>query len=801
MLKHFLITALRNYYKRKIYSFISLSGLILAFTVSFLILIYAINELSVNREFINFDRIYRVVNNVKSTSSTWAVTVKDLGPQIESTIDGLVGVSRMTSSSRAAKIKINQKMVDTKSMFVDNDFFYMFENESGINQELEFKNPYSVVITKQLADKISTDTSIEGETIELEVLRKEVLVTVVKVIDGFTKKSNLKADVFMSMDLFDKLNDAAILDVHPFFHTFIMVAPQSNLESIQAGLDAMDKDHFDGTKISNFELQPFSDFYLNSAGLANHHYITGDKSKIQLFITVASLLLLIAIVNYTILATANALYRLKEFGIRKTFGSDSIKLRIQTLSESMSMAFIALPISIILTELLLPTANNFWGKDLDFHILKNWPIVLIFFLLCIVTGLISGSYLSFYISKLNPTLILATSGNRNAGSSVRKYLIVIQIFIFVLLTSFSILILKQMDYFQSKPLGYNPDNLLVYYLEIKQTEENNKTNATHIESFVKELNSFSHIDVASYFEGRVPPFQDNTGSQGVTTSMAPDDLKFFLTLNGDHNTVTLMGLNILKGSNFRKGIYKKVLLTETGAKHLELKDPIGETIIAGLGGSEVIGIVEDFHAQSFRRDIAPMLIRYNQFDKKIGQFSFYRLNFGIRYKSGKEQETIDLLNSKLKEYFPAYEVEWAFQKDRIKGIYTNEQKVAQTVMLGVIIVVFISSLGLFALSLYESERRMKEIAIRKINGASTHHIVMLLSSDFTKWVILAFILACPVSYYFMERWLENYIYQTLISWWIFPLTGLITLIITWITISFQSIRAALLNPVRTLRND
>jgi putative ABC transport system permease protein len=779
------------------YSLISLSGLILAFTVSFLILIYAINELGINKEFVNSSRIYRVLNHIKSTSTSWAITVKDLGPQIKASMPEIEGATRMLRSIHT-KVISDEKRIPTEAIFIDNDFFAMFENATGINNTIKFDDAYSVVITKLLADKISPEIPLIGQTIELSVFNKEVFVKVIRVIDGLTEKSNIQADLFLSMDLFEKTNDAAIIEWHPFFHTFVMVPLGANMKSVQAGFDAMDKDHFDDVKTSKFELQPFPDFYLDSAGLSGHSYQTGDKSKIQLFLTVASLLLLIAIVNYTVLATANALYRQKEFGIRKSFGSDRKRLRLQTLSESMTMAFIALPVSIILTELLLPYANQFWEKELDFHIIRNWPILLVFFFLSIFTGLVSGSYLSFYISKLNPTLILSSSGNKRSGVTMRRTLIVIQIFIFVVLSSFSALVLKQMDYFQSKPMGYDPENLVIFELNQKDGINEKGINPLRVQSFLNELRKNHEIKSASFFGMDVPPFQDNTGSQAVATPENPTESKIFLSLSGDAELFETLGLKIIEGRNFIEGSYDEILITETGIKYLDLDDPIGEIIAAG-GNCKIVGIVKDFHSQSFRRDIGPLLIRQAD-PEHLSRFA-YRLNFGFRIQPESDIRSTDIVKKMISSSFPEYDFKMEYQEDRIKGIYQNEQKIAQTVIIGVVIVIFISTMGLFALSLYESEHRTKEIAIRKINGANTSNIVILLSKEFTKWVILAFVLAIPFSYFFMEKWLENYIYQTLISWWIFALTGAITLLITWLTISFQSVKAASRNPVISLRND
>lgn len=800
MIRHFLKTALRIFYKRKMYSLISLFGLILAFTVSFLILIYAVNELSINREFVNGDRIYRVTNYLKSTSSIWAVTVKDLGPQIKASISDLDGVTRMFGTRKSTKVIIDDNSITVRSMYVDNDFFNMFENDGGNDKSINLSDAYSVVISQKLAHQLSNDSKLIGETLLLKLWDKEVSVKVVNIIDGFSAKSNIQSDLIMSMELFDITNDAAILEVHPFLQTFIMLKEGEDPRHVKAALDVIDKDHFDDTKISNFELQAFSDFYLDSTGLANHHYPTGDKSKIQLFTTVAAMLLLIAIINYTILATANALYRQKEFGIRKSFGSNRGNIRLQTLSESLIMVFIALPLSLIFTELLLPYANDFWEKELDFHILKNWPIPGTFVLLSVFTGLVSGTYLSFYVSKLNPTLILSGLDNKKrSGLSVRKSLIVVQIFIFVVLSSFSMLILKQMDYFQSKPLGYDPKNLLGFDLIMKDDHSEDFTNATRIKSFLQEINQQRFIEIASYFFDQMPPYQDNTNIQGVTTKEQPNDRKTFITISSNHNVMEVMKLNLLEGSPLSEDRYDQILLTETGVRLLDLKDPVGK-VISGGGQVEISGIVQDFHFQSFRKDIAPLLIRNSDIE---GHDEYhYRLHFGIRYKPGSEQEVVNYLIERVTEYFPSYKIEdWGFQKNRISKVYTDEKKVSQTVIIGVIIVIIISSMGLFALSLYEAERRIKEIAIRKINGATTHNLVLLLSSDFTKWVLLAFILACPISYYFMNIWLDNFIYQTLISWWIFVLTAALTLFITWLTISFQSIKAAQRNPVVSLRNE
>ncbi len=795
MFRHFIKISLRILIRRRVYSLISLLGLIIAFAASFLVLIYVSNELNVNREFVNYNRLFRVISYQKSTGNIMALTLKDLGPLLKSDLTGLDGVTRITRIG-TKKIIHDGKEYPVKSMYVDDDYFPMFENKSGISSYLTFTDPYSVVISKSLAKRIFNSENVMGQSFTINVFDKMVEVTVGGLFNGYGKRSTFDSELIASMDLYLKHADNPIFEVHPWYNTFIQLSKSSKTSEIIKLIDGIDNQHFDGTSSTYYNLQSFSDFYLDSGGISNHFYSTGDKNKIQLFITISLLLLITATVNYNVLSTAIALNRKKEFGIRKSFGANQSNLRWQALIESLVLAVIALPLAIITVELLLPYANQYWEKSFYFDVLQNWQITTGFLILTILVGISSGAYLSFYITKLNPILIIYPGSSRSKGNMFRKSLFVVQLFIFISLTSFSIVVLKQIDYFLNKPMGYDVDNFIVFNLDNKNLRDMKNPPNLPVESFLNEAREYPGIASISFFTQPPPPYQDNTGSQGVTTSRNPNQMKIMLTLSGDYRIIETMGLEIIEGRDLRENVFNEVLLTEKAAKNLELEIPLGEVLQAGMGGSEVVGIVKDFHIQSFRRDIAPLLIRqYPLSDLPI----INRLNFGVRCLSENEQQVIEVLTNKFKTFFPDFEITYSSQKERLKSLYANEWNVAETMILVTFLTLIILVMGLFAISVYEAERRTREIGIRKVNGASIGSIIALLFRDFSRWVAVAFILSCPISIFAINLWLQGFVYQTNISWWVLLVAGASALSISWLSISYQSYRVARKNPVDTLR--
>jgi putative ABC transport system permease protein len=790
MIKHFLKITLRLFFKRKLYGLVSLFGLVIAFSVSFIILIYTINEFRINKGYKNHDRMYRVINHDHSTDIRNAHMTRDFKEIIKNSIPELEGVTRIAGSK--SNIKAGEASFPVSVMYVDTDFFKMFADQKGIDSTLLPEDSYKVVISQEVADRYFKDISTREAGFTMMFYGKELEVGIDQVFPGFDENSTLQADVICLMDLYLKNFDNPLLEWHPWFDTFVMLYDHVGSGTIKKKLDEVDESHFDGISASEFYLQPFDDFYLGSSNIGSHYFPVGDKTMLRWLGLTAFLLMVISIVNHGILSTANSLTRLKEYGVRKTFGSNKSNIRIQSISESVFMTLIAFPISIILTEMILPLTNRFFGMEYDFHFLDNWILSLIFLGIIILTGVVSGSYLAFYISRLKPALIMTPGVNKVRGSGISKYLLTAQVFIFITLVAFVLLVLKQINYFNNKDLGYQAQNLVEIRLQKHHVDPSNLFDASQharVESFVEELLQFPDIINAS-FVIQMLPFLDHSGLMSVDLKTETGGKHTLLAFSGGPGMLETIGCELIEGRLPLKSSQDEILLNETAAALLEKDNPVGAMVNSKY---TVVGIVRDFHMQSFRMKINPLYIQYNE--NMNGPY------FSIIFRHNSEDVPVLIERCKeiSKNLFPDFDVNIHFQEDKIKTLYQKESKIFQTIGLATILILIISCTGMFALCLYESERKTKEIGIRKINGASTGDILTLLSGSFLKWVFLAFLLACPFAYFIMKKWLEGFVYDTPITWWLFALAGASAITISLITISYQTYKAARKNPIEVIR--
>ena len=776
--------------KRKLYGIVSLFGLIVAFSVSFIILIYTLNEYKINKNYPNHDRLYRVIQHDHSTDTRNAHMTRDFMEVIKNSIPELEGTARITGTR--SRILQGEETFTVRVMYVDPDFFKMFIDQQGIDSTLIPVDPYRVIVSQEIADSYLSDEIDQDRSFTMTFYGEEIEVAVDQVFPGFQENSTLQADIICSMDLYLKNNSNPLLEWHPWFDTFVMLHQGTRSEFIKAKLDDVDEDHFDGTSASEFYLQPFDDFYLGSSDIGSHYYPTGDKVMLRWLGITAGLLMIISVINHSILSTANSLTRLKEYGVRKTFGSNQGNIRIQAISESIFIALLAFPLAIILTELIMPYTNRFFGMDYNFHILDNWDFSLVFLGLIGLTGIISGSYLAFYISRLKPALIMTPGIQKVKGSGISKYLLTAQVFIFITLVAFAMLVLKQVNYYQNKDLGYNTEGLVELRMERKHVDPKqlyDEGQHARVESFIEEIMKYPEVMQAAYVIQMIP-FQDHSGLMSVDLETESGARHRLLAFVGGPQVLETMGCQLTSGRLPHIDSESEILLNEAAASLLEREDPIGAVVSSKY---TVVGIVKDFHTQSFRMKINPLYIRLE------GKMNGPYFSIIFRHNSDDINGLVNRSKKLAATMFPGLNMTLSFQDEKIRNLYNKETKIFQTIGLATLLILIISCTGMFALCLYETERKTKEIGIRKINGASILSIFVLLSKDFLKWVGLSFLLACPVAYFIMSKWLESFVYDTTISWWIFTFAGISAIVISLLTISYQTNRAARKNPIEVIR--
>jgi putative ABC transport system permease protein len=541
----------------------------------------------------------------------------------------------------------------------------------------------------------------------------------------------------------------------------------------------------------NIKTQELTDIHLRSH--SNEELsVNGDIMYVYIFIIIALFILFLACINFTNLSTAKAVARSKEVGMRKVFGIRSFTLVRNFLLESFIVVFIAHMVAMILVEVSLPYFNELSRKSLSINYLD--PSILLGLLaLIIITSLFAGSYPAFYLSSFKPLSALkneVTSGKKK--TLFRSILVVGQFVISIVLLTSTLVLNKQMSYIQNKNMGFDKENIIAL--------RNTYVIWNSIESFKADLLKYPGIKDVS-ISGSLPIPNSNRNStflfkDGIKTT----GLKMYAVWPIDYDYVKTLGLKIIKGRDFSKDFLTDsmgVLINEAAAQSFGWDDPIGQ--IVGFQASDnkiknyqVIGLIEDFNFESVHDPIQPLVCLLDR----------SREAMAVRMETKADiRSTLKFLEKKWKEYVPGQPFEYDFFDESLNQMYGAEVRLGKILISFTVLAFLVSSLGIFGLALFSTEQRKKEIGIRKVNGASISQIVMLLSYDFTKLVIISFIITVPISYYFTNKWLENFAYRTNISWWIFAITGLLSYVIAMIAIVYQSYRAAAANPADTLRDE
>ena len=530
-------------------------------------------------------------------------------------------------------------------------------------------------------------------------------------------------------------------------------------------------------------VQKYSDRYLFGK-FENGKLIGGRIEYVRLFSIIAFFILLIACINFMNLATAQASNKMKEIGVKKTIGATRKALTIQFLSASVMMVFLSLLVAAVGVGYILPYFNKITAKQIALH----FDATILFYIIGIIliTGLVAGSYPALYLSKFNPVKVL--KGIRiSAGSEkwVRKGLVVFQFALSVVFIVAILAIGEQMKYIQNKNLGYDRDNVLCFK---RPNYERNP------ETFMAELkNNPGVVNASNMYWGVL----DGTDSQaGFSWTGNPEEKKvLFQSPRIGYDVVETMGMELLAGRSFSRenqDTDKRVLINESALKLMGLKNPIGKSV--GIGSTreaEVIGVVKDFQYGSIHKKVEPMILRFRPGGRDIL----------VKIKAGSESKVIEHAKGVFKKFHPGHPFKFSFMDEDYQALYEAEQRVSILSKYFGLLAIIISCLGLFGLAAFTAEQRTKEIGVRKILGASSWSIVSMLSADFSKLVGIGILIALPASYFISQKWLDNFAYQIDMQWWIFASAALLTFLIAWVTVGYQTFRAATVNPVKSLRDE
>jgi len=800
-LKFFFRVTSRN----KTFMFLNTMGLAIGMAGFIMIMLWVKDEMSYDKYNENASRIVRTKldyslmgeddNAIVCPAPLAAALIADF-PEVENAV--------RFRDYGSSTIKYEDKSFkENRIIFADSTVFDVFTIPfvKG-NSKTALVAPKTITISESTAKKYFGDVDPIGKVLKLDNRTDFEITGVYKDIPS---ASHFHFDFIASIYTYNECNQPIWVSFN--FITYVLLKEGVNHKDFESKLPLLVENYVaaqmsqfmdmsweeiqkNGTWME-FKIQKLADIHLHSHH-ANEFSVNSDIMYIYIFLVIALFILVLACINFTNLSTAKAIARSKEVGMRKIFGIRTIKLVRNFLLESFIVVFIAHIIAMILVEVSLPYFNQLSQKSLSISYLD--PSILIGLLaLIIITSLFAGSYPAFYLSSFKPISALkneVTSGKKK--TRFRSILVVGQFVISIVLLTSTLVLNKQMSYIQNKNMGFEKENMIAL--------RNTYLIGNSIESFKSDLLNNSEIKSVS-ISGFLPiPNGGRANTVLFKDGMKTPELSSYEVWRLDYDYVSTLGLKIINGRDFSKDFSTDstcVLINEVAAKSFGWEDPIGQIVGSptregGMDNFSVIGIIEDFNFESVHDPIKPLVCFL---DRSRGAMSI-RLEAKADIRS-----TLKFIEKKWKEYAPDQPFEYDFFDESLNQMYASEVRLGRILVSFTILAFLVSCLGLFGLALFSTEQRKKEIGIRKVNGASISQTVMLLSYDFTKLVIISFIIACPISYYAVSKWLENFAYRTNVSWWIFAITGLLSYVIAMIAISYQSYRAAAANPVDTLRDE
>ena len=796
MLKNYFKIAFRNIFKNKVYSFINIFGLAIGLAGFILITILIKNELSYDNFQKKGNRIYRVVeiqNQANIGKIKVAVTMGPLAPAMKDYFPEVESSARIVPSpSLFCKIGI-KGFYEKNVAFADPSIFNILTIHfiEG-NPKTALKSPFSVVLTQSMASKYFGDESPLGKTISISGIFGTADYKVTGLIKDYPQNSNIYFDMLGSYSTMEHYVSWLKKWNNNTLATYVLLKKGTKAAEVDKKFPAFINHYIPpnpqtGEKSDlKMYLQSLKDTHLYSSDIVyqTFRHNQGSISNVYIFSAIALFILLIACINFMNLATARSAKRIKEIGIRKVLGSTRKSLVYQFIGEAVLISFIGLVISFLIVETTLPYFKDIFGQKIIFSYQDSLTFLIQMIVIALVVGIISGSYPAIFLSKFQPADSLKGSmPSKLKGAFLRKILVVLQFSIAISLIICTGVVSNQMNYIKNKDLGYNKEHVL--YLPIRSKETREKINLLKSElvrnSEVVNAAASGGLFGASGSEGT----ETVAGTNGQVRMMMRRSFVGF-------DYIKTMQMKIVKGRDFaldRPSDSSAVIINQTAVKKFGWKNPIGKKF-EGNPEKTVIGVVKDFNFFSLHSKIGPLImsIQPNQFNYLL-----------VRIKPENVSSTVDFVKKTWNAVVPGRPFDYSFLDQRFDEIYKNDERTGEMFGFFSFLAIFIACLGLFGLAAYTAEQRTKEIGVRKVLGSSVSGIVILLSKDFLRLVVLAGIISVPVSYYAMNEWLKNFAYRISISPWVFILAGLLAFFIAFVTISFQAVKAAIANPVKSIR--
>ena len=796
MFKNLLKISLRNLLKDKSYSAINITGLTIGITCSLFLLLYILDETSFDRYHKNAENIYRIVSNIKEPDNafTWAVVQMPLADELNDNYPEIENAVRFVSMNRNQYRNGDHEFYESDFFLADSTVFDMFTYEflAG-DPSTALDQPFNVVLTETTARKYFAN-SIDALNQSLVNQQNENF-KVTGVIKDVPLNSHFRFDALISRSSRPQLQGSwGNFGVT----TYLQLPAGYDLTKIQVNLEKVVKEKVNpiferiGVKVQ-YELQRITDIHLYSK-IQDEAEAGGDISYIYIFSAVAAFMILIACINYMNLATARSANRAKEVGLRKVMGSRRGQLIAQFLTESVIVAMISLAISLVLIYAFLPAFNTLANKHLPFSYILQGPVFVSLFAIVIITGVLGGSYPAFYLSGFSPVNVLKGKlASKGGNSAFRKSLVVVQFGLSIFMLISTLIVFDQLQFLRNKDLGFDKENVVRLNLN-----RNMRSNGEVLAERLRKLQAVKAVGKADASPGQgigklLCQVEDADGKmvdRGVDLYSA------------DYDYLTTLGMNVVLGRNFSKDnpgdTARAVLVNESMVSRMAWKDPIGKKFLFGGGPNgpterNVVGVIKDYNQNSLYDVIEPLIILLQREQNYVF----------VRLAPGDIRNSMTMVEKEWKQVYPNNPFEYIFLDQDLDSQYKADEKRSQIFTAFSALTIVIACLGLLGLAAFTTEQRTNEIGVRKVIGASINSLVMLVSKEFFLLVVIGIVLAFPAAWYFTDHWLRNFAYRIELQneWKTFVLSAILAMMITILTVGYHVIRAAMANPVNSLRDE
>lgn len=791
MPRTYIKTSWRHLLNDKQFTALNLFGLTTGLACSLLICLWVTDELNFDKFHEKDDRLYEVMiheqagNRIATSNATGEqigeTLLKDM-PEVETAV-----ITTPASWFQKFSLSVDKQTISAGGNFVSHDYFnaFSFPLIHG-NRDQVLTNKNSIAISRKLAVQLFRTPDLAfGKILEWKWQAYAGKCLVTGVFEDFPANSSQQHDFLLSMDAWNQIVPRGNVRASSGpFDNFVVLKEGSNVAQINQKMAGIAKTAFNDSTSTLF-LRKYSEAYLYG-NYENGAMAGGRINYVRIFAVIAMIILVIACINFMNLSTARASMRMKEVGVKKALGAGRATLVFQFLSESLVLSFFAMLIAVVITWALLPQFNAITGKSLELHF--NIKIALALLVVSLITGLLAGSYPALHLSRFKPAITLKGALPGSFGALiVRKGLVIFQFTVSIVFIVSVMVIYRQVRYVQEKNLGFDKDNIIYFEMNGRVAEQP--------ESFLAQLKSVPGVMNASSIQQKIilPAMMPGNGSGVRWEGKNGEDKIRFFRMPVNYDLIETLDIKMVEGRSFSRSYGNEatnVVLNEAAVKAMDLRNPIGKTISIGGQERHIVGVSKNFHFNSLHEEIRPFILYISPAETMLVM---------SKIAAGKERETIENIQHLHKQFNPGYSFDYAFLDHDYQAQYKSEQLAGQLSRYFAVLAIIISCLGLFGLAAFTADRRRQEIGIRKVLGATVSNVVALLTKDFLILVMIAISIAFPLAWWLMDQWLQNFAYHIAIHISIFIITGLLLMLITFATIGYQSIKAALMNPTDSLK--